>query len=282
MHNLRTMPAESGWRSIRKVTILGLLFAPLACGGAVRQTAKEAAPAAVEGAIDTVQKPENRRDLAVVLGDPRIKEAAGELTNAIVGGALDSLTEQERLAKLEALSQAFVQRVGSGLAKTMAAELRPQINAMVAESAEQAMDRVLSEKNEARAAEFATAVSRAAMRGFIEELGASDSSPSGDRIGNLAQRASQGFALGFQDAVQQSAARRDAGSDRQGEVLASIGRAAKTSSDIFSFTGLIVGLLLVALVGALGAAVLYARRYRRQSESKERELRQLLLSHPPA
>jgi hypothetical protein len=164
----------------------------------------------------------------------------------------------------------------------MTAELRPQIAAMVAESTDRALERVLSEQTQQRAADFTVAVSRAAIRGVAEELQAKDPTQAGnpnvaqDRLGHLAQRASQGFAFGFQEAVNKSEAR----GDKRGEVLAAVGQTAKAGRDIFSVGGLIaIGAFLVLAAGLVWSLI-RARSLRQKSEQRENELLRLLSAHP--
>jgi hypothetical protein len=257
--------------------LLALCFG---CAGTVRQTAKEAAPGAVEGAIQSAHHPENREDVAEILADPRIRAATSALASSMVGGALDALTDEERQQRLEAAANGLIERVGAGVVRQMSDELRPQIAAIVAESAERAVQQVLSQKTEERATEFTLAMSRAVVRGLAEELRANDPKALGDGVSLVARRASQGFALGVQDAVDRSTARQDAGNAPHGETLAAVGRAAKTGFDLLSWRGMILSLLGLGLLGGLVAAIVAALRYRRASAARAEALRSLLQAHP--
>lgn len=265
-----------------RLSVLLWLVLALGCAETVRKTAKEATPEAVEGAIETTHDPENRRDIAQVMSDPKIKQASAELTRAVVGGALDAFTSKERLERLDEFSEALMQRVSRGLIKSMADELRPQLTMMVAESTDRALERALSQQTEQRASEFATAISRAAVRGVVEELVAKDPAQAAnpnaaqDRLGHLAQRASQGFAFGFQEAVSKS----EAGNHEHGELLAAVGQTAKVSRDVLSVGGLIAIGAFIVLGVALGWALLRAHRLRQRSEIRENQLLRLLSAHP--
>jgi hypothetical protein len=270
------------WSTLARVGFALSLMSAIGCAETVRKTAKEATPEAVEGAIETAHDPENRRDIAQVMNDPKIREASAALTRAVVGGALDAFTSEQRMDHLEKFSEAFMERMSAGIVKSMSAELRPQIAAMVAESTDRALERVLSEQTQQRAADFTVAVSRAAIRGVAEELEAKDPTHVGnpnvaqDRLGHLAQRASQGFAFGFQEAVNKSEAR----GDKRGEVLAAVGQTAKASRDIFSVGGLIaIGVFLVLAAGLVWSLI-RARSLRQKSEQRENELLRLLSAHP--
>src|SRR5687768_10061280 len=70
----------------RAVVMLLLLCVGAGCGSAVKQAAREAAPAAVKESVAQAQKPETRADIAEILADPRIRSAASELSEAVVEG----------------------------------------------------------------------------------------------------------------------------------------------------------------------------------------------------
>ena len=71
----------------------------LGCAGTVQRTAKEAAPAAVEGAVEEAREPDTRADIAAILEDPAIRSAASALTAAILAGAMDGLADDARSAR---------------------------------------------------------------------------------------------------------------------------------------------------------------------------------------
>jgi hypothetical protein len=123
-------------------------------------------------------------------------------------------------------------------------------------------------------------VSRAAARGITEELSTGDATAANNRINDLSKQAAQGFAFGFEQAVDRSLARREAGDTHQNQVLASVGRVGRTSLSLFSIGGVIVVLVVLALLGGLIAEFILARRYRRESQLRGNTLASLLRAHP--
>src|SRR5688572_25294553 len=108
---------------LRRVSLLILLCLSLGCASAVKQAAREGAPAAVKEGVEQVQKPETRADLAEILADPRIRAAASELSEAVLVGVLNGLTDEEHTRRLQGLTDALMSRVASSLARSMQREL---------------------------------------------------------------------------------------------------------------------------------------------------------------
>jgi hypothetical protein len=193
------------------------------CASTMKQAAREAAPAAVKETVDEVGKKETRKDLATILADPRIREASAALTQAIVEGAVDGLTDAERVERLQQLTDAFVSRIGVSMARSLQREVGPQLSITFADAIERSLERVLGPATEERLRALALAATRSSMQGVGEALLDPSGRPSpvlrqafGQVMRDMAYEAS----LGFDSAVRDARGRADR--DGSGEVLASL------------------------------------------------------------
>jgi hypothetical protein len=238
------------------------------CASAVRESARAATPEAVNGTLETAHKPENRQQLAEILGDPQIGIGAAKLTEAVASGVVQGLTNGENWKALQDQSRQFAIQLGADLTRSVARELRPEIVAIVEQSVDRAMSRILSEETEQRAASLATALTRAVMKGIGQELASVDIADVSTTQGAaaLARQMSRGATLGAQDAVRETKERSKAGAARDGDILADAGQAVDRGADLLSAGTLIpTGIALVALAGLVWA--LYrTRQFRRASE----------------
>lgn len=252
---------------------LAALSLTLGCAGAMKQAAREAAPAAVKETVDEVGKPETRKDLATILNDPRIREASAALTQAIVEGAVDGLTDAERIERLQQLTDAFVSRIGVSMARSLQREVGPELSSTFADAVDRSLERALGPATEERLRALALAVTRSSMQGVGEALVDPAGQPSpilrqafGQVMRDMAYEAS----LGFDAAVRDARARADR--DGSGEVLASLATLSSWTNAMPAV--LVLGALLFGLTGlaALAWMSFGARRGHRLDAADEASL----------
>jgi hypothetical protein len=255
----------------RLAASIGLcLTVSFGCAGTVKQAAREAAPAAVREGVEEVQKPETRGDIAEILADPRIMDATRMLSEAIVEGALNGLTDAERTERLQRLADAFVMRIGASMTRSLERDLGPQLSATLANTFAQSLERALGSETEQRLQAIALSVTRATMQGLGEALVDPSGQPSPvlrQTFGQVMREMAYEASLGFDSAVHDARAGGPRGSS--GEALAALGT---LSSWVVAIPPLLVGgALLVGLAGT--AALIWAlyslRRQRRLSRANE-------------
>jgi len=227
----------------------------LGCAGTIKQAAREAAPAAVKETVSEVGEPETRKDLATILADPRIREASSALSEAVVEGALNGLTDEERIARLQQLTDAFVTRIGASMARSLQREIGPQLSITFADTIDRTLERVLGSATEERLQALALAVTRSSMQGVGEALVDPSGQPSPllrQALGQVMRDMAYEASLGFDAAVRDARARADR--DGSGEVLASLATLSSWTQAVSPL--LVLGALLFGVVGL--AALLWA------------------------
>lgn len=269
--SLKDRAARAGARWLLAAACL----AGMGCAGAIKQAAKEATPAAVEGAVEEAQDPRTRNNVADILADPEIQRASSGLAEAIVGGALESLSDAERAAELQRLTDDLVGTVGGAVARSLREDIGPQLSATFAEAVDRSLARALDADTEQRLAALSLAVTRGAMQGFGEAVvdpTTGRASPLlSHMLGQLAREVTHQGAFGFAEAVQEAEhGRADGlGGPVDGGVLAALGRMSTLALALPPL--LIAGLLLLALGGsvALALALWRLRHHRRMSRAHE-------------
>lgn len=244
----------------------------LGCGAAVTQAAKEAAPAAVEGAAEEAKDPQTRDNLATLLGDPEIHEAAARLSRAIVDGALSSLGEPERSAEIQRLAAAIASNMGAAFGRSLERDIGPRMTALIAEAVGASLERALDTRTEQRVEALAQAMGRGALRGIGESMFdpmTGEPSPAfALMIGRVAREVTRQAAFGFDDAVQ-DAENNDVPPDGEAQVLAAIGRSSRWLLALPALVVIGAVLLGALLLGALLWTLLRLRHHRRLSRAHE-------------
>lgn len=270
-------PAVTHFRGLAPRSLLAAMALSLTlgvgCASTVKQAAREAAPAAVEEGVEEVQKPETRGDIAEILADPRIREATSALSEAIVEGALNGLTDAERTERLERLADAFVTRIGASMGRSFERDIGPRLSATIASTFAQSLERAMGSETEQRLQAIALSVTRAAMQGMGEAL----VDPSGQAspalrqaLGQIMRDTAYEASLGFDAAVRDARARADR--EGSGEVLASLGTLSSWTSALPGVLALGALLLGVTGLAALAWVLFGARRRHRLDAADEAAL----------
>jgi hypothetical protein len=227
--------------------VLLCLSGAIGCAATVKQAAKDAAPAAVEGAVEEAKQPDTRDDIATILADPEIRSATSSLSAAFVAGALDGLSDEQRSAELRRLTDTMVRSMGTAAAKSLRDDIAPLLSKSLADVVDRTLEQALNEHTEQRL----EALTAAVARGMAKGLGDSGA------LSQMARDVAHQAAFGLDDAVR-SAERGESG-ESEPQVLAALG----TLSDwTRTLPMLILGGLALTLLGCIAALVWLAARVR--------------------
>jgi len=217
------------------------------CAATVKQAAKDAAPAAVEGAVEEAKQPDTRNDIATILADPEIRSATSSLSAAFVAGALDGLSDEQRSAELRRLTDGMVRTMGAAAARSLRDDLVPQLSKSLADVVDRTLEQALNEHTEQRLEAMTAAVARGMAKGMVDS----------GALGQLAREVTQQAAFGVDDAVR-AAERRESG-EPEPQVLAALGTLSEWTR---ALPLLILGGLALTLLGCIAALVWLAARVR--------------------
>jgi hypothetical protein len=260
--------AIEGW-SGRLVAAVICLAGSTGCAAALEQTAKSAAPAAVEGAVEEANRPDTRNDIATILADPEIRAAASSLSTAVLAGALDGLTDEQRTQQLSHLLDVMVRRLGSTMAKSMRDDIGPELSRNLADAVDRSLERALDVDTERRLEALTLAIARGMTKGVGEALvdASGERSPWGRELGQIAREVTQEAAFGLDDAV-----RRAESSERDeppARVLAALGTLSTLTQALPLLLAFAVASLLLGCALPVAWLVMRLRHYKRQSLARE-------------
>ncbi|PCC72461.1 hypothetical protein SAMN02745121_01638 [Nannocystis exedens] len=160
---------------LRGVSLIALLVsaAPgcLTAEGVVRKSV----PAALDETVGFLEDPQAQQRIQKLLQDPQIQEASRELTESLVEGALDGLTDEQRQAALRDMTTRYLDAV----AKAAGTSLKEQISPALAATVRQTLDTALSPRTRREASAMVddltrttvTALTQSAGKGLTEDLG---------------------------------------------------------------------------------------------------------------
>lgn len=261
-----------------------LVLPALACGGIAHDVARDATPGAIEGAAEGLSDPKTQQKIVGSIDPGRIREATRKTSGGVADGVLDTFEDEQRQERMGALADRLVTRGMATLGdpeKTapLEAMISRVVSGSVASAIDTSMSRMLAEPTQERVREVTRTLVGDVVRSSFDAIGEGMGTPEDRKkaVGDLVHEISKQATLGFQSAIDEARAKRDAkgaeGSD--GSVLVAVGDAAKQGKNIFFFVAIGLGVLTLAL-GALLAWALRRNRTR-LAELSQRDDALLLL-----
>jgi hypothetical protein len=214
------------------VTITGSTGCAHTLKETAKETVKEAAPAAIAASVKETEKPQTRDRIAEVLKDRDIRDGVAGLSASVVDGALDSMSQEQRAAHLNAIADGLVTSVAAALARSWRAQLGPEFSRSMAAAVDSSVNRALDANTEQRASAIAEAVATGTVKGFGRAMSDDSGKLNPELVaafGDLARGMTHEVAFGFRDAVADARLQHDRGAPPQGDVLGLVGKAADTS-----------------------------------------------------
>lgn len=174
----RSTPTAGGRRarSCGRAVIFALAAATAGgCAGMAERTVRETVPAGIEESLEAAADPDNQELIRRLANDPVLQQAAHDFTEAIVGGALDGLTDEARAQRIRELSDLYLKEIASSAAEALRKELAPAardaVDTMLAGAVDSArrrqLDAVIANVTRSAVAGFADG----AAEGMREALG---------------------------------------------------------------------------------------------------------------
>lgn len=142
-----------------------------ACATGAEKLVRRTVPAGIHETLKSLADPENQALMRRLVDLPEIQSAAHDLTEAIAGGALDGLTDDARAAKLRQLTDQFVQRIATSVARDLDAHISPSLTRAVEDIVGGAVGAALSPTNRKHAVTFVDAITRTTIATFGQSTG---------------------------------------------------------------------------------------------------------------
>ena len=154
---------------------VGLGASQVACAtgieGLARKGVKGGIEGGLEGTLEALNDPHNKQLLRQILQDPDIKDAAHDLTEALTGGALDGLTDDERMKRVRELSDAYIRTVSAAVGKALNEDISPAVTRTVESIVGGAVASALRPENKQLARSFVDGLTRTTVTALTQSTG---------------------------------------------------------------------------------------------------------------
>jgi hypothetical protein len=267
-------------RGGRLVLMLAIAFTGASCtpSSITRDVARAAPPAVVNSTLRSLGESDNQRMVLELLRSPEMREATRLLTSQIADGALDSLSEPERAARVEGMLNEYIASLTGSISRSLALGMRrdlgPAVAVMVREAVGATLREVMRDGYQRDLERVAAGLTRATMaaaaqgvsEGMRQSLGPSlhgalrDPEVAGD-VGLFARTIAREAVLGSNEAMAQI--QRQA--ERGGRTTL-LGRLTQVER-IITIGGVAAIALSVALALWVVRLIMRSRRIQAESES---------------
>lgn len=215
-------------RSLCVALVIACLGCALSPGGVGRDIARAAPPAAINSTLRALNEQDNQRLVNQLLRSPEVHAATRAFAAEIADGALDTLTSEQRMARIESMSSRLVATITraalTGVADGLRRDLGPAMAVVMREAIATSMREALSAGYQRDLERVATGLTRAtvdaATRGVAEGI-ARDFGPAMRAtlldpqtvasIGDASRVLARGAVLGSNDAMAQIQAAQERG-----------------------------------------------------------------------
>jgi hypothetical protein len=126
----------------------------------------------VGGSLEALNDPLNKQLLLNLLEDPDIQRAAHDLTAAHTGGAIDGLSDAQRMLRVREASDAYVRTVAAAVGKALDEDISPAVTRAVNDIVGGAVAGALRPANIRRAQELVDGVTRTTIAAFTQSTAA--------------------------------------------------------------------------------------------------------------
>lgn len=270
-----------------KRILFGLLLLTVGSGctltprGLTRDVAGAAPPAAINSTLRALNEQDNQRLMVELLASPQMHEATRAFASEIADGTMASLTEPERVARIEAMTTEYVTSLTRTMTRSMAAGLRrdlaPAIAEVMRESVASTMREMMSERYQHDMERMAGGLTRASVEaatqgmaaGLTRDLGpalrtALFNEQNAQSLRLTGRELAREVVLGSNDALAQIEAQKDRGGHPS--LLTRLSSISNSGATAMKFVAIGVG--AVALLLALWVVRLILKGRRIQAESE--------------
>ncbi|MFZ6181166.1 hypothetical protein [Nannocystis pusilla] len=145
-----------------------LVASQVACAHGAREIARGGVEGGLEGTLEALEDEDNRARLRRLLRDPEIQAAVHDLTQSITGGALDGLTDEERIQRVGEASDRYIRTISGALARAVGEDVSPAVTKSVKELVGAVMAGAIGPENRRLTREFVDGVTRTALSAFMQ------------------------------------------------------------------------------------------------------------------
>lgn len=142
------------------------LAAPWGCARGLERGIRGGVQGGIEGGLEALNDPHNKELLRRLLQDAEILRAAHDLTEALTRGAVDGLTDEQRLARVRQASDDYIRTIARAVGEALNEDVGPAVTRRVEAVVGGAVASALSQGNAGLARHFVDHVTRGAVVAF--------------------------------------------------------------------------------------------------------------------
>lgn len=143
----------------------------MSCATGTERLIRRAVPATLDETLGAFEDPDTQRRLKQLVDRPDVQEAARRLAKTLAQGAFEGLTDEQRLARLQEISEDFVGALTGAVGEHLGEDVSPALAEIVEQSVQRALDTALAPGVRRRAGELADVLTRRTVRALSEETG---------------------------------------------------------------------------------------------------------------
>ena len=148
--------------------LVTLAASPLACATGTERLVNSGVQGGLSGTLEALNDPHNRELLKKLLQNDDIKDAAHDLTEAITGGALDGVTEAERMKRIREASDQYIRTISDAVGKALDEDISPAVTRGVGDVVGGTVAAALRPENRQLAGAFVDNVTRSTISAFMQ------------------------------------------------------------------------------------------------------------------
>ncbi|WAS94396.1 hypothetical protein [Nannocystis punicea] len=164
----------------------------MSCATGTEKMVRRAVPAGIDETLNTLEDPKVRKRIDDLLDLPEVQQAARDLAEQVAAGALDGLTDAQRVAKVQQLSADYVGALSKAVGQGLREDVSPAVVDTTRRAVEQALQSALSPATRQGAANMAEALTRRTLttlsEGLRDELGPATQTVLERNVGPAIQR----------------------------------------------------------------------------------------------
>jgi hypothetical protein len=171
---------------------VALVLGDMSCASGSERLVRRAVPAGIDETLKALEDPATRRRIDALLELPEVQAAARELAEQVAAGALDGLTDAQRVAKVQQLSEDYARALTRAVGEGLRADVSPAVAETAERTVEQTLRAALSPSTRQAAASMVEALTRRTVttlsEGVRDDLGPATQAALEQNVGPALQR----------------------------------------------------------------------------------------------
>ncbi len=145
-----------------------LVLSQLACASATKQIVRGGIEGGLTGTLEALNDPHNKELMRKILQDGDVKRSAHDLVAAITGGALDGVTDEQRMERIRVVSEAYIRTISDAVGRALDEDISPAITRGIGDVVGETIAAALRPENRRLASSFVDSVTRSTITALVQ------------------------------------------------------------------------------------------------------------------